>query len=64
MKEYIANRARLGWLLDPVAKQVHIYRPKAKPEIIEAPSEIFDNPVLPNFRLDVPKIWAAMNRRR
>lgn len=60
MQEYIANGARLGWLLDPVKKQVHIYQPKKRPQILDNPSEVSGDPVLPNFRLPVPKIWAAM----
>ncbi len=64
MEEYIANGARLGWLLDPVREQVHIYRPQRPPEILDHPREISGAPVLPNFRLDVPKIWAAMQRER
>lgn len=62
MQEYIANGARLGWLLDPVAKQVHIYRPKTRPKLLDNPAEISGDPVLQNFRLEVPKIWAAINR--
>jgi Uma2 family endonuclease len=62
MVEYIANGARLGWLLDPVARQVHIYRPETSLLILDNPAEISGDPVLSNFSLDVPKIWAAINR--
>ncbi len=30
MEEYLANGARLGWLIDPLGKKVHIYRPRAR----------------------------------
>ena len=60
MEEYIANGARLGWLLDPVRKQAHIYRPKKDPEILTNPEKISGEPVLKGLVLDVPAIWAAM----
>jgi|SRR5437773_2903580 len=60
MEEYIANGARLGWLLDPVRKQAHIYRPKKHPETLTNPAKISGAPVLKGFALDVPAIWAAM----
>jgi Uma2 family endonuclease len=60
MQEYIANGARLGWLLDPERKQVHIYRPRVAVRTLTNPREVSGDPVLPGFRLAVPKIWAAM----
>ncbi|MEJ7618399.1 MAG: Uma2 family endonuclease [Pyrinomonadaceae bacterium] len=30
MEEYLANGASLGWLIDPLEKKVHIYRPQAQ----------------------------------
>ena len=60
MEEYIANGARLGWLLDPVRKEAHIYQPKKRPEILSKPATISGEPVLKGFVLDLPAIWAAM----
>jgi len=64
MEEYLQNGAQLGWLLDPVAKSVHIYRPDAAPEILENPATVSGEPLLRGFILDLQKIWAAMERRR
>jgi Uma2 family endonuclease len=63
MEEYMANGARLGWLLDPARKQVHVYRPGQTPEILDHPSQISGEPVLKGFVLDVPQIWAVMERK-
>src|SRR6266705_3008555 len=60
LEEYIANGARLGWLLDPVRKQAHIYRPGKHAEILTNPSKLSGAPVLKGFVLDLPAIWAAM----
>ncbi|MCI0536042.1 MAG: Uma2 family endonuclease [Verrucomicrobiales bacterium] len=63
MEEYMANGARLGWLLDPVGKQVHVYRSGRPPEILDQPSQISGAPVLKGFVLDVPQIWGVMERK-
>ena len=57
MEEYIENGARLGWLLDPVGKQVHIYRPGEPVEILDNPETVSGEPVLPGFGLDLSEIW-------
>jgi Uma2 family endonuclease len=59
MAEYIENGASLGWLLDPLKQQVHVYRPGAAPEILDNPQSISGDPVLKNFTLNLPEIWAA-----
>lgn len=57
MEEYIANGARLGWLLDPLQRQAHIYRPGAEPEILDNPESLPADPELPGFTLDLKPIW-------
>ena len=63
MREYIANGARLGWLLDPFERQVHVYRPKTAVKILHDPAQVSGAPTLPGFVLDVRKIWVAMKRK-
>ena len=57
MAEYIANGARLGWLLDPIRKRVHIYRPDTPVEVLENPATVSGDPVLPGFELNLREIW-------
>jgi Uma2 family endonuclease len=57
MQEYLDNGAQLGWLLDPLTRRVHVYRPQRPPEILEAPSTVSAEPLLPGFVLDLRKIW-------
>jgi Uma2 family endonuclease len=64
MEEYCQNGTQLGWLLDPVTKSVHIYRPDAAPEILENPATVSGEPLLRGFVLDLQKIWAAMERKK
>jgi Uma2 family endonuclease len=64
MEEYRENGAQLGWLLDPASKQVQIYRPATAVEIVNDPTTLSGEPLLRGFRLDVPQIWAVMERKR
>ncbi len=57
MREYIANGARLGWLIDPQTRSVHAYRPDRDVEIAENPQTISADPTLPGFTLDLTQIW-------
>jgi len=56
MEEYIANGAQLGWLIDPIEKKVHIYRPDAPIEILDQPQEISGEPLLKGFTLKLAGI--------
>ena len=57
MDEYMANGARLGWLLDPLQRQAHIYRPGAQPEILDNPETLSADPELSGFTLELTRIW-------
>jgi len=56
MEEYIANGARLAWLLDPIDRCAYLYRPGQAVERIDNPSVISGDPVLPGFRFDFREI--------
>lgn len=58
MREYIENGSRLGWLLDPEACEVHIYRPDRDVERVDKASELSGDPELPGFMVDLRKIWS------
>ena len=57
MEEYIANGAGLGFLLDPKAKGVYVYRPGHPVESLDNPPTLSGDPVLPSFVLDLKDIW-------
>ena len=56
MEEYIANGARLGWLLDPFENRAYIYRPGQAAERIDNPTILSGGPVLPGFKFDFREI--------
>ncbi|AFY72102.1 protein of unknown function DUF820 (plasmid) [Thalassoporum mexicanum PCC 7367] len=63
--EYIENGAKLGWLINPKAQQVEIYRPNSRSgqdaqpekELLEMPQTLSGEEVLPGFELDLDFIW-------
>jgi Uma2 family endonuclease len=56
-KEYIANGAQLGWLIDPQEIKAYVYRPNAQMECLESPKALSGEPVLWGFVLDLERIW-------
>ncbi|WP_107670693.1 Uma2 family endonuclease [Cyanothece sp. BG0011] len=58
MEEYRENGAKLGWLIDPKHKRVEIYRPGQAVEVLENPSHLSGETVLPGFSLSLRRIWA------
>ncbi len=57
MAEYLANGAKLGWLIDPVNRQVFVYRPGTEVETLDAPDRVSGHPVLEGFQLALGKVW-------
>ena len=57
MREYIENGVRLGWLIDPYKKRVHIYRADKTIEMQENAPKVSGEDVLQGFELDLTEIW-------
>ncbi|OAB63454.1 hypothetical protein AY599_17250 [Leptolyngbya valderiana BDU 20041] len=58
MQEYLDNGTGLGWLIDPQRQQVEIYRDGGEVEVLERPLELSGEGVLPEFRLNLQRIWS------
>ena len=56
MQEYIDNGVRLGWLIDPQNQRVEIYRTGQDVEVLESPTSLSGENVLPGFMLDLAQI--------
>ncbi len=57
MKEYCDCNIQLGWLIDPLLKQVHVYKPGEVPVILNDPKNVADEILLPGFSLDFSRIF-------
>jgi Uma2 family endonuclease len=57
MQEYRSNGAQLGWLIDLKNQRVEIYRPGQAVEVLEHPSTLSGEAILPGFVLTLKRIW-------
>lgn len=53
MEEYRSNGVRLGWLIDPSDQVVEIYRPGQDVEVLQSPTALSGEDVMPGFSLDL-----------
>jgi Uma2 family endonuclease len=60
MEEYRQTGVRLGWLIDPRERRVHIYRPGQAVAVLGEPAEVAGDPELPGFLLDLGPVWAPI----
>ena len=57
MQEYLDNGVKLGWLIEPKAKTVEIYRQGKTVEILNNPQNLSGEDILPGFVLDLSNIF-------
>ncbi|MBE9077946.1 Uma2 family endonuclease [Romeria aff. gracilis LEGE 07310] len=55
LREYLDSGVRLGWLFNPQAQQVEIYRPERLLEVRSLPTTLSGESVLPGFTLSVER---------
>jgi Uma2 family endonuclease len=56
MQEYRDNGVRRGWLIDPKDRRVEIYRQGQDVEVLQSPTTLSGEDVLPGFVLDLKGI--------
>ena len=57
MQEYLNCGVKLGWLINPDAKEVEIYRLGKEPEILKNPSNLSGEEILPGLIVDLTDIF-------
>lgn len=57
MKEYFDNGIRLGWLINRKTQTVEIYRQGQEVEVLQSPTTLSGEDVLPGFVLNLQAIW-------
>lgn len=58
MREYMNNGVILGWLINSNDRQVEIYRQGQSVEILDAPSALSGEEILPGFVLQLNRIFS------
>ncbi len=56
MREYQDNGVRLGWLINPKERQVEIYQQGREVQVLQSPTSLSGQNVLPGFLLDLKGI--------
>jgi len=56
IESWMANGVEVGWLVDPYAREVHIYEPNAAPRV-EKGSHVAGSGPIAGFVLDLEEIW-------
>ena len=57
MAEYIANGTSLGWLIDPLNREVFVYRPGLDVERLDQPESLLGHPMMTGFELRMDDVW-------
>ena len=57
MDEYVANGAKLGFLIYPPQRQVYVFRPGQSPQRLDNPTVVSGEPEFPGLKLDLTEIW-------
>jgi Uma2 family endonuclease len=58
MRKYIANKARLGWLIDRKNRKVELFRQGQDVEVLDCPTTLSREDVLAGFVLDLTEVWS------
>lgn len=59
MNEYLASGLRLGGLIDPQNQRAEVYRQGQSVEVLQSPTTLSGEDVLPGFVLDLRQILGA-----
>jgi Uma2 family endonuclease len=57
LDEYVANGAKLGFLIYPPQQQVFVYRPNQTPQCLQQPAVVPADPERPGFTLVLTEVW-------
>jgi Uma2 family endonuclease len=64
MAEYMENGAQLGWLIDPEARSVSVYRPGADVESLTGVESIAGEGPVAGFVLELATVWNPVSTGR
>jgi Uma2 family endonuclease len=58
MQTWLDNGAKLAWLIDPIDRNVTIYRPNGAPETVNQPETVAGEAPVDGFVLRTARLWA------
>ncbi len=63
MREWIANGAKLAWLIDAESRTVEIYRPNTEPELVAGVDSVAGEGPVSGFVLNLQRVWDPLAGR-
>jgi Uma2 family endonuclease len=57
MQEYLFCGVKLGWLINPDAKEVEIYRQERDKQVLNNPTVLNGEDILPNLKVTLDDIF-------
>ena len=57
MQEYMDSGVKLGWLINRKTRRVEIYRLEQPVEVLESPTQLSGEDILPGFVLNLQNVW-------
>jgi len=60
MLDYLDGGVRLAWLIDPQGRRVEVYQLGVDRQVLENPSTVSGDPVLPGFTLDLKPLFNSV----
>lgn len=62
VREWMRDGAKVGWMIDPTAKTVYVFRDDGEPEAHVAPSSLEVGPEMPGMTVEFERIWALLDQ--
>jgi Uma2 family endonuclease len=62
MREWIANGAHLGWMIDPENRTVEVYRPSREAEVLTNPESLLVEGPVEGFVMNLLPVWDPLNQ--
>ena len=57
MEIYVANGVQLSWLIDPIQRRIHVYRPGLPPVVFDDPKSLSGENVMEGLVVDLSDLW-------
>ena len=62
VREWMRDGVKVGWMIDPTAKTVYVFRDDGEPEMHTAPSSLEVGPEMPGMTVEFERIWALLDQ--
>ena len=62
VREWMRDGVKVGWMIDPAAKTVYVFRDDGEPEVHVNPSSLEVGPEMPGMTVQFERLWDLVDR--